>query len=127
VVKEDRMMADLVADSVAEALEAKADVIIKKTSEVEDNLEIKTTIEVVVTTGRNLNTTEITSTKEVINQAMAEVWLTMEANADVVVVVVSNHLVEVVETASVRVAPAVLDMRMEADLNVTIVLELMAC
>ena len=51
----------------------------------------------------------------------------MEANVDVVVVVVSNHLVEVVETASVRVAPAVLDMRMEADLNVTIVLELMAC
>ena len=51
----------------------------------------------------------------------------MEANADVVVVVVSNHLVEVVVTASVRVALAVLDMRMEADLNVTIVLELMAC
>ena len=73
MVKEDRMVADLVADSVAEALEAKADVIIKKTSEMEDNLEINTTIEVVVTTGRNLNTTEITSTKEVINQAMAEV------------------------------------------------------
>jgi hypothetical protein len=75
VAKEDRMVAVLVVDSVVEALEVRADVTIKRTSEVEDNLEINTTIEVEATTGRNPNTTmevRITSIKEVTNQAMVE-------------------------------------------------------
>jgi hypothetical protein len=124
VVKEDRMVAVLVVDSVVEALEVRVDVTIKRTSEVEDNLEINTTIEVEATTGRNPNTTmevRITSIKEVTNQAMVEAWLTMEVNVDVV----DSNLV--VAVASARVTPVALDMRTEADLNATIALELMAC
>lgn len=71
MAKEDKTVVVLEAGSVAEALVAKADVIIKRISEVEDNPETNSITEVAATIGKSLSTTtvvRIISTKAATNQ-----------------------------------------------------------